>query len=758
MAKFRPLRAMLVCLMAPSALIAATAQPLPARMTVMHTPPASLVGLPDYPFAPHQMTVPWGDERLTMRYVDEGPRTGRTVLLLHGQPSWSYLYRKVIAGLVARGYRVVAPDLIGYGRSDKPGSISDYSYARQIAAMEAFVRALDLRDTTIAVHDWGGLIGLPTVAAMPDRFARIAVFNTSLNDGSEVETPTYKAGFDAWIKLLRDAPYVDVDRVISAQAATALPAEVLAAYRAPFPNGSYQSGVRAMSALIPRTLEAPGAAENVKVRAILKGWKKPVLIAFSEDSERIHPGQFSMFAALFPTPSIWLATHLRGTKHFIFEDKPAAVIDLLDRFASKAPPPPELTQAATPQLAVPADPAGRLAATEAISGDRLLADVATYVGFGNHPTGGKGSAQTLDWLERRLTAAGFQTRRQALPFRIPVVGRAEAALPDGGLEGIPAFWPTWTGQAGVTGLLRTLAEAGPADIAFVTLPYTRGASLYDPAYRGILDTIAQRHPRAIIAVTEHPTGMVVGMNVREGGRESLPATLLVGQSAADRVKAALGQKATVTLAGETRQGADFNLVGEAGPAGPALVITTPLNGWFASGGERGPGIAIALALAEWTRRAHPGWPVRIAFTTGHEQGGAGMRALLADARFAPGAVKLWINLGANIATVTPGVDARAVVRDAKTNPIRGAAISGDLESVAARAFAGQPGYATPTNADSGLAPGEIRLILREGNYRIIGLVGYQLLHHTPADDARSTSAEVLEPVARALAQLAGDTM
>ena len=238
-------------------LIAIVALPLPLLAqspppAVLRTDDARFAHLPDYAFAPNYREVPWGERKVQMHYVDSGPRDGKLVVLLHGQPSWSFMYRRIIRRLADQGHRVIAPDLIGYGRSDKPANMDDYSYARHLAAVRSLIEQLDLRDATLVVHDWGGLLGLPTAAAMPDRFPRLAIFNSSLNDGSDAESPQFAAGFDRWIELLRTAPIVEVDKVIAAQTATTLAPEVLAAYMAPYPDGSWQAGVRRMSALIPR--------------------------------------------------------------------------------------------------------------------------------------------------------------------------------------------------------------------------------------------------------------------------------------------------------------------------------------------------------------------------------------------------------------------------------------------------------------------------------------------------------------------------
>lgn len=732
-------------------LLLAGAMAGPAGAQPLRTPEARFENLSGYDFPPHYLTVPWGGGQVRMHYVDEGPRDAAPILLLHGQPSWSYMYRDVIRGLVARGHRVIAPDLIGYGRSDKPRAMDDYSYARHLAALRSLVEQLNLRNATLGVHDWGGLLGLPTLRAMPERFARVALFNTSLNDGSDPETPQFRAGFDRWIELLRTAPLVEIDRVIAAQTARPPAADVLRAYMAPFPDGSYQSGVRRMSALIPRTADYPQARENGEVRRWLGGWQRPVLIAFSADANRLHPGQFDLFNRLFPRSAIWASLQIPGTKHFLFEDRPDVAVDLLDAFARGRPP---------PAIAPPEQ--GGTPDGSPLPGARLQADVARYVGFGEQRSGTASALRTLTWIEDRFRGAGYRTERMALPVRRHDIARAEVAVGSETIgDGFP-LWPVrWTGARGVTGPLRTLNSAG-ADggaVLLVRLPFSPAASLYDPRYRETVAAVARARPAAAILVTEHPTGEPVALNVLEGRDPPFDfPVLIVGQRHLPRLEAAAqrGERVRLLLDGQSADAEDFTLIAERGdPAAPALVISTPRNGWFASGGERGPGIALALALADHIAAAHPALPVRFVISSHHELGGAGIRRVLADPRFATSRVRGWIHLGANIATAEARVEGGAVVRAPGPNARRGAAASGTLLALAQRHLAPLENMAVVDLA-GGSAVGEIVLIARGRDHPALGLVGYQLLHHTRLDDARSTSPEVLEPVARALAAIVAE--
>jgi pimeloyl-ACP methyl ester carboxylesterase len=302
---------------------------------ILRTPDHRFKDLPGYPFAPHFVEVERG---LRMHYVDEGPRPGNkqveTVLLLHGQPSWSYLYRKMIPVLVKAGHRVIAPDLIGYGRSDKPAAASDYSYAKHVAWLTTLIERLQLQHTTMVVHDWGGLLGFRVITNQPQRFARLVVLNTSLNTGGEWETmtPQYRTGYENWRNYLLTARDLKFAPVIERQTATQLTPEVAAAYDAPYPDDSFTQGARIMTSLIPVKPDMPGAAENLKAEAALRQWTKPVLLAFSEDSERVHPGQHKRFSELFPKEAIWRDVTVAGAKHFLQEDKGEELAALINEF------------------------------------------------------------------------------------------------------------------------------------------------------------------------------------------------------------------------------------------------------------------------------------------------------------------------------------------------------------------------------------------------------------------------------------------
>jgi haloalkane dehalogenase len=256
-------------------------------MRILRTPEACFEGLPDFPFAPHYVSVSHDrGPRLRMHYVDEGPRDGRVVLLLHGEPSWSYLYRKMIPLLAAAGRRVVAPDHIGFGRSDKPAAVADYTYQRHIAWGHCLVRTLDLRDITLFCQDWGGPIGLSLVAADPARFAAVVAANTVLPTAQPPPTGEVDdwpgAAISAWIETARSAPTLPIGRIVQSVTLDPLPDDVVAAYDAPFPDESYKAGARAFPQIIPIDADSDDARHNRTVWAALEEFDKPFLTAFSD--------------------------------------------------------------------------------------------------------------------------------------------------------------------------------------------------------------------------------------------------------------------------------------------------------------------------------------------------------------------------------------------------------------------------------------------------------------------------------------------
>lgn len=241
----------------------------PGGIDFVRTPEERFQGLDDFPYEPRYVDV----DGLRMAYVDVGDRAAPTLLLMHGEPTWSYLYRRMIPPLVAAGYRCVAPDLIGFGRSDKPTGQDDYTYARHVAWVEAFVRSTGLDDVVLFAQDWGGLIGLRVVAASPDRFRAVCAANTALPVGEPLGE-----GFAMWLAMSQQFDFTQTGGLIDQAVQTReLTASEQAAYTAPFPTSAHTAGPVAFPRLVPITAEHAGAAENRAAWDVLHGWTKPFL-------------------------------------------------------------------------------------------------------------------------------------------------------------------------------------------------------------------------------------------------------------------------------------------------------------------------------------------------------------------------------------------------------------------------------------------------------------------------------------------------
>jgi haloalkane dehalogenase len=286
-------------------------------MNVLRTPEERFENLPGYPFAPHYVEVPSGDGgNLRVHYVDEGPRDAAPVLMLHGEPSWSYLYRKMIPIVTAAGLRAVAPDLVGFGRSDKPASQDDYTYQAHVDWMTAFVEKTDLRAITLVCQDWGGLIGLRIAAEGPERFARIVAANTFLPTG---DNPPGEA-FLRWQEFSQKAPQLHIGNIVKGGCRTELPAEVVAAYDAPFPDDTYKAGARKFPVLVPTSADDPAAPANRRAWDVLRKWEKPFLCAFS-DQDPVTRGGDRGFQSMVPGTKGQPHTTIGGGGHFLQEDK-----------------------------------------------------------------------------------------------------------------------------------------------------------------------------------------------------------------------------------------------------------------------------------------------------------------------------------------------------------------------------------------------------------------------------------------------------
>jgi haloalkane dehalogenase len=298
-------------------------------MNVLRTPDDRFVGLPDFPFEPHYASV--ADGTLRVHYLDEGPRDAAPVLLLHGEPSWCFLYRHMIPALVAAGHRVIAPDLVGFGRSDKPSEQSDYTFGRHVDWMaELLFDQLDLRDITFFGQDWGGLVGLRLVGAAPDRYARVVVGNTGLPTG---DNPPNKA-FLAWQNFSQTSPQFPIGMIVNGGCTTDLAPDVIAAYDAPFPDDTYKAGARIFPSLVPTSTDDPARADNLAAWEVLDRFERPFLCAFS-DADPVSKGGERAFIGRVPGTAGQPHTTIEGGGHFLQEDRgpelAAVIIDFIAR-------------------------------------------------------------------------------------------------------------------------------------------------------------------------------------------------------------------------------------------------------------------------------------------------------------------------------------------------------------------------------------------------------------------------------------------
>ena len=309
---------------------------------VARTPDERFANLPDYPFAPHYTEI----SGYRVHYLDEGPRDGPPILLLHGQPSWSYLYRHMIPPLAAAGYRVVVPDLVGFGKSDKPTRQSDYSYQMHVDVMTDLVRQLDLQDATFFGQDWGGLIGLRVVAEEPDRFARIMISNTGLpaaggirgwvgyplfrlavwreGEVQELDAGEEDFSFPRWVAYARTADDFDMQGLFQTATTRELSAAELDGYAAPFAGEEHLAGARSFPYLVPSQLR-----KNDQVRREVYGqWTKPFLTAFG-DSDPVTAGGDVVWQDSVPGARGQPHVTVENASHFIQEDQPERLVELM---------------------------------------------------------------------------------------------------------------------------------------------------------------------------------------------------------------------------------------------------------------------------------------------------------------------------------------------------------------------------------------------------------------------------------------------
>jgi haloalkane dehalogenase len=335
-------------------------------LDVLRTPEERFEKLSDYDFTPHFSEIPTGDAdggTLFMHHIDEGPADGEIVLCLHGQPTWSYLYRKMLPVLTAAGRRVIAPDFVGFGRSEKPVSQDDYTYANHVRWLGTWLEKHDLRDVTLFCQDWGGLIGLRVVAEHSDRFARVVTANTALPDGTGVpedagpamrqlyeSLPVIQAseigerfeatdgppGFLYWRKFCAEAPVIQVSDLVGFAGQRGLAAEQARAYDAPFPDEQYMAGVRKFPSLVPIFPDDPAIPDNKAAWEVLRAFERPFLTAFS-DGDPVTRGAEKRFQEEVPGAQGQEHVTIQGAGHFLQEDQGEQVANAVVTFMQNNP-------------------------------------------------------------------------------------------------------------------------------------------------------------------------------------------------------------------------------------------------------------------------------------------------------------------------------------------------------------------------------------------------------------------------------------
>jgi len=298
--------------------------PVIHRDRVLRTPDECFANIPDFPYVPHYLEI--GGLRIAC--IDEGPRDAAPILLMHGEPTWSFLYRKMIPPLLDAGHRVIAPDLVGFGRSDKPSHKADYSYRNHVLWMTAWLEAMDLRQVTLFCQDWGSLIGLRMLTAAPDRFARAILANGGLPTGTGRSVPS---AFKVWRAFARWSPWFPIGRIVATGCATALsPAEV-AAYDAPFPTRRHRLAARLFPRFVPAEPDNPEREANEAAWRVLEHWNKPFLTLFST-RDPITRGGERAFQQRVPGAAGQPHTAIRGAGHFLQEDKGAELARHINAF------------------------------------------------------------------------------------------------------------------------------------------------------------------------------------------------------------------------------------------------------------------------------------------------------------------------------------------------------------------------------------------------------------------------------------------
>jgi len=296
-------------------------------MPVIRTPDERFENLPGYPFEPNYVEI----NNMRVHYVDEGAGD-EVVLCLHGEPSWSYLYRKMIP-ILAKKHRAVAPDFIGFGRSDKYTEVEEYTYEMHRDMLKSFIEALDLSNITVVVQDWGGLVGLRVVTMLPDRFSRLVIMNTGLPTGEE----DVSEAFMNWRNFVERTPDLPIGMIISGATVQGkdIPPEVVAAYEAPFPGPEYKAGAKAWPLMVPISPDSPVSPEMRAAREGLAKWDKPALVMFS-DQDPITKGGDKPFRERIPTAKDQPEITIKDAGHFLQEDKGEEIAERILEFMDRA--------------------------------------------------------------------------------------------------------------------------------------------------------------------------------------------------------------------------------------------------------------------------------------------------------------------------------------------------------------------------------------------------------------------------------------
>ncbi len=307
---------------------AITEPQLPAIRNALRTPEACFARVPDFPYSPRYTEL----GGLRIAHIDEGPRSAPCLLLMHGEPAWSFLYRKMIPVLVKAGFRVIAPDLVGFGRSDKPARKADYSYLHHVQWMSAWLRANQLEHLTLFCQDWGSLVGLRMAAEMPQRFDRIVLANGGLPTG----TTALPTAFKVWRAFARFSPWFPIGRIVKTGCAAGLTDAEIAAYDAPFPSSRHALGARLFPTFVPSTPNDPERSNNEAAWEVFKAWEKPFLTLFSSRDPVTRGGE-KVWQKLVPGAQGQPHAITRGAGHFLQEDKGAEVAQAIVNFIRATP-------------------------------------------------------------------------------------------------------------------------------------------------------------------------------------------------------------------------------------------------------------------------------------------------------------------------------------------------------------------------------------------------------------------------------------